>query len=182
MVDHVVPISQGGARTEESNLQTMCDRCHAKKRQGEVSVGKFKCRVVVVCGPAGSGKTTYVRERFARGDLVLDLDLVIGALLGGVGRTEKDEYVVPFACEARDAVVKRLERESEVKTAWVVTGGAEREKRQWFERRGARVVVLAVEEEECMRRIRNDLDKLSRRGEEEMWNRVVEKWWAEYQE
>lgn len=35
MVDHIVPISQGGARVNESNLQPLCNACHARKRQRE---------------------------------------------------------------------------------------------------------------------------------------------------
>lgn len=35
MVDHVVPIKQGGQALSQGNLQSMCDTCHAQKRQGE---------------------------------------------------------------------------------------------------------------------------------------------------
>ncbi|TVS19297.1 MAG: HNH endonuclease [Gammaproteobacteria bacterium] len=31
IVDHIVPIRAGGARLEESNLQSLCRSCHAKK-------------------------------------------------------------------------------------------------------------------------------------------------------
>ena len=30
-VDHIKPISQGGHITDYSNLQTLCNKCHAKK-------------------------------------------------------------------------------------------------------------------------------------------------------
>lgn len=29
--DHIVPISQGGAREDRTNLQTLCSSCHSKK-------------------------------------------------------------------------------------------------------------------------------------------------------
>lgn len=35
MVDHIVPINQGGAKLDERNLQSMCDTCHARKRNQE---------------------------------------------------------------------------------------------------------------------------------------------------
>jgi 5-methylcytosine-specific restriction endonuclease McrA len=35
LVDHIVPINQGGSRWDEDNLQTLCDRCHQIKRAGE---------------------------------------------------------------------------------------------------------------------------------------------------
>lgn len=37
MVDHVVPISRGGAKLDERNAQTMCWRCHNRKTGGERS-------------------------------------------------------------------------------------------------------------------------------------------------
>lgn len=35
LVDHIVPILEGGAEWDEDNLQTLCDRCHQVKRQTE---------------------------------------------------------------------------------------------------------------------------------------------------
>lgn len=31
VVDHIVPLSEGGARLDDDNLQTLCARCHAAK-------------------------------------------------------------------------------------------------------------------------------------------------------
>lgn len=31
IVDHIVPISEGGERLDEANLQALCRRCHARK-------------------------------------------------------------------------------------------------------------------------------------------------------
>ena len=35
MVDHIVPISQGGSKTDYSNLQPLCQSCHNKKTANE---------------------------------------------------------------------------------------------------------------------------------------------------
>ncbi len=35
MVDHIQPITEGGDRLSEVNLQSMCNSCHAKKRAKE---------------------------------------------------------------------------------------------------------------------------------------------------
>src|SRR5690606_38340289 len=42
-VDHIVPISQGGARLDERNLQSLCRSCHSKKTAREIKGpdGKF---------------------------------------------------------------------------------------------------------------------------------------------
>jgi len=34
-LDHIVPISQGGARLDESNVQWLCPRCHVGKTNKE---------------------------------------------------------------------------------------------------------------------------------------------------
>jgi 5-methylcytosine-specific restriction protein A len=34
-VDHKVPVNNGGAPYALANLQTLCERCHAKKSQAE---------------------------------------------------------------------------------------------------------------------------------------------------
>lgn len=35
MVDHIIPIKQGGETLAEANLQSLCNTCHARKRQSE---------------------------------------------------------------------------------------------------------------------------------------------------
>ena len=35
VVDHIVPIREGGNRFAHSNLQPLCDSCHNSKRHGE---------------------------------------------------------------------------------------------------------------------------------------------------
>jgi 5-methylcytosine-specific restriction enzyme A len=35
LCDHIIPMSMGGSPTDERNLQTLCNRCHNKKRQDE---------------------------------------------------------------------------------------------------------------------------------------------------
>ena len=34
-IDHIKPISMGGSKVDESNLQTLCNSCHAKKSATE---------------------------------------------------------------------------------------------------------------------------------------------------
>jgi len=34
-VDHIKPVTKGGAKFDESNLQTLCNSCHAKKSAQE---------------------------------------------------------------------------------------------------------------------------------------------------
>jgi len=37
MVDHITPLNDGGARLDRSNLQPLCDSCHAQKTAFDVA-------------------------------------------------------------------------------------------------------------------------------------------------
>jgi len=75
--------------------------------------------VTVISGLPASGKTTYVRKHMQRGDLIVDWDFLHMALSG----TSRPcpEQLVPFVAEARDVILKRLERPAQgVRNAWVI--------------------------------------------------------------
>lgn len=42
MVDHIVPIRDGGDRLAYENLQPLCNRCHAKKTTQDISARKAR--------------------------------------------------------------------------------------------------------------------------------------------
>lgn len=44
VVDHITPISQGGAKLDQDNLQPMCHRCHNAKSAREKNNNKGKYR------------------------------------------------------------------------------------------------------------------------------------------
>lgn len=180
VVDHVIP--HRGDPTlfwDQTNWQALCKPCHDRKTALED--GRWSARstvVTIVCGPPGSGKTTYVRERARPGDLIDDLDAIFAAI-SGLPWYHKPPELLPFAAEARDAILRRLERPSCVERAWVITSGAKRQEREALAQRlKARVVVLTVPPEECLRRIRQD----ERRAHQaDQWETLVRRWWEEYE-
>src|SRR5690606_24701270 len=77
--DHIVPLSQGGT-DDLSNLQWLCrEPCHRVKTAREGSgasnhpewLPKPACKVELVTGPPGAGKTTYCREKAKDGDVII---------------------------------------------------------------------------------------------------------------
>lgn len=183
MVDHIRPISLGGDRTSPANLQSLCHACHNRKRGQETRrVSEQRRPVTVVCGPPGSGKSSYVRERARDGDLVLDLDLVAHALTPGAYRAQ-DVHVTPgthlrFALACRSAVLAELERPNSP-TAWIIVGGAGSEERERFRvRYRAEVVVLEVPAAECLSRLYKDE---GRRFQIDGLKPVIERWWQDYE-
>lgn len=136
-------------------------------------------RVVLVCGPPGSGKTTYVRERAQRGDLILDLDALMSAL-SGQPWYEAPREILPFALAARDAVLERLNHPHGVRKVWVISSLANKADRERLRQRlNAESVMLDVPPEECLRRIAQD----ERRAHQlSQWEPIVYRWWREYSE
>lgn len=141
----------------------------------------FAAPVTVVCGPPGAGKSRYIRERAEPGDLVVDLDMIFSALGGGLPmHSDHPRHLLPFAMEARAAVVERLRQPSDVRRAWIPTMGASHEERQRYRDAGAEVVVLDVPVAVCLARIAADQER-DNRGDHELYERLVTKWWTEYQ-
>lgn len=44
MVDHIVPLHEGGDSLDWSNLQPLCNRCHARKRGREGAKARTKLK------------------------------------------------------------------------------------------------------------------------------------------
>jgi predicted kinase len=129
--------------------------------------------VTVVCGPPGAGKTTYVLSRAKRGDLIVDLDRIFEAV-SGLPLYDKPDALAPFVWQARDAILDRLSRPSDITNAWIITSGARRKDRAALAARlRAEIVVLDTAAEECKRRL---VDRPATRP----WNTLIEQWWADY--
>jgi len=120
-VDHIIPVREGVNPWDETNWQSLCAPCHLKKSRRDQGISERTVRpVTVVYGLSGTGKTTYVRERAKRGDLIVDLDYLFQAL-SGLSFRDNPECLLPFVASARDAVYERLQRPSEIGRAWIIT-------------------------------------------------------------
>lgn len=184
-VDHIIPIEQDGEMWNVSNLQTLCFDCHQLKRAKEAQMKKRNekynqsCRVTVVTGPPGAGKTSYVKERAIEGDLILDIDRLFVAFTG-LPKYEKPNAILPFVLNAYESVIAQLTNGTgDVRHAWIISGAPEREKRnrlKWT--LNAKVVVLDEREENCIERIKNDP---SRNGKVREWTELIRQWWIKYE-
>ena len=109
----------------------------------------------IVAGPPGSGKTTYALEHMKRGDLILDMDLLYQAL-SGLALRDKPDCLIPFVCEARDAVLDRLQRESNVLNAWIITTADRPETLKLSHRLNAPIKLFNVPTMVCRKRMQNE--------------------------
>lgn len=134
--------------------------------------------VTLVAGPPGAGKSRWVQERMRWGDLLLDMDAIYCAL-SALPQYDKPDVLLPYVMEARDAVLSRLARPSQLGRAWVVTTAAKRMERDRIRRTlGAKVIVIETSANDCMKRISED----SRRsGRADLWREMIESWWKNYE-
>ena len=137
-----------------------------------------KPQVTVVCGPPGSGKSTYVKERAKPGDLIVDLDDIWQAL-SGQPYYDKPEGLLTFVWAARDGMMLRLQEPSAIYRAWIVSMGVTASVRQGYvDDYNATIIMLDVHKGECLNRIAKD----SRRADRaEAWTEIVDRWFKNYQ-
>ncbi len=203
-VDHILAVSKGGDPFPDlQGLMSMCASCHSIKttavdRAGGKGVAIKGCRAdgtpndpnhpalrrepyraTLVCGPPASGKTTYVAQRRRAGDLVLDLD-AINSALSGLDWYMAGPEILPFALNARDAILDRLSRPNDLRHAWVIAGAPKLAQRHPLaEHINARVIVLEVAAEECKMRLEADERRpLTSRSRQAA---AIDDWWSSYE-
>jgi 5-methylcytosine-specific restriction protein A len=193
---HIVELTDGGAALDRQNVTLVCGTCHgrltaenkSKREAGReqpreanaIRFGHTRMDTTLVCGPPRAGKNTYVANNMRPGDLVVDLDVLWVALSCSPLHQAPEENFA-FACEARDAVYRRIAQGSTKvgHRAWITTRGASIAERQRIAAtvRSQRTVVLETNAETCVERLTSSTDP---RPREEMIT-AIERWWCEYQ-
>ena len=185
VVDHIIPVvgADDPAFWVATGHQALCVVCHDRKRGREAAnqQGITATSITVICGPPGCGKSSYVAHVTHPGDLIVDLDAICVALSGTTERPAPGVVspLIPFAAAARDAVIARLKRPSDIRHAWVLTTATDKRTREQLARElGARVLVFEVPAEVCADRIRADP---RRTRHHTAWIKTIEAWWRAYE-
>lgn len=152
VADHVTPHKGDETVFWDGQLQALCKDCHDLKSIVEdASAGgtaqthpewlpKPACRVVLVCGPPGSGKTTWAKAQATKQDLVVDLDDCFEAVCGAHGH-EAEHTHLTAALRYRNKLLAGLA--SRQGTAYVIVSAPTILERNWWtDKLGASVQLL----------------------------------------
>lgn len=184
VTDHISPHKGDTALFwDERNWQSLCKPCHDAKTAREDGPAQVRpewlkkpgCRVFLVCGPPGAGKSTLVKERAAPTDIVIDLDEILSELSGKPIYQAGGEWLARGIRE-RNRRLAALHHQSADRVAWIIVTGSADSRDWWIEKlRPIETVVLSTPEHVCCHRITSDP---RRKLVAVRQCRAVRRWWS----
>jgi hypothetical protein len=134
--DHVIPRSTGGG-DELANLRPAHRGCNSQR--GNTPAPGHGATLIVVTGPPGAGKTTYVGAHATPGDVVIDLDALTAALSapGSGDPHHAPDHVRRIAQRARTAAIQGAYRLTTGPTVWLIHTNPDDEQRGEYLAHGA---------------------------------------------
>jgi len=143
----------------------------------DLPVNRFACKVTALVGPPCAGKTSMARASAGSSDVIVDLDMIATALTS-TPMHHVSTHVLPFILRVRSCVYQLLTERNDIPRAWLILGAPLRSHRQELRERGADVVLLKPELDECYARALSDP---TRSGNADGWLAHIDKWFAAYE-
>jgi predicted kinase len=128
--------------------------------------------VVVVHGAMLSGKTTYVKERITKDDIVFDYDEIAKALTYGHATKGTKLLIHDYIMDFRRLIIERIKNETSIKTLYFITTNVTNELKHFLFKLNPTYIYMDVSEEECLKRLYAD----NSRENKEMWVRIIREW------
>lgn len=146
---------------DPSRLQGLCHECHSQKTAVESGwTGKRGTKITdvgdrsnmtVVCGQAGSGKSTYVVERAAENDHTFDFDVTMHEITG-LPMHQSLPGAVGSVLAARDQWIEATRYSTN--HCWLIVTNSKAAIVELLRDAGAAVVMMNTPDAECQRRLR----------------------------
>lgn len=188
VVDHIRP-HRGDPDLfwDPDNLQAVTKAWHDSIKQARERAGAAAAAhpawlqpssipLTIVCGPPCSGKSSWAEAAAGPRDLIIDLDRIAQDISGEpLHGWSAAEWLGP-ALWRRNDIIGSLSREPDYRAAYLIVSEPQARWRDWWQDKlkPDRIVVLEVEEPECMRRAAADGRDL------EATEAAVTSWWAAY--
>lgn len=133
-------------------------------------------QVYIVYGSPLSGKTSYVAEAMAEGDLIIDIDN-IWQCVSGCDRYTKPDRLKSVVFNVRDNLLESVKyRRGKWRNAYIIGGYPyEAERERLATMLGAREIFIDTDREECERRLYECNDR-----DIKEWQKYINDWWQQY--
>ncbi len=155
------------------NIMLVHHKCHNHIHQ---KLCHEQRQVFVVWGSPFSGKSTFVKQNMAEGDIVVDMDS-IWQCVSGCERYVKPNRLksVVFTIHSQLLECVRM-RQGKWLTAWVIGGYPfEGERQRLLNALGARDIFIDTPKEECIKRLFD-----SEQRNQKQWLEFIQQWWERY--
>jgi len=156
------------------NVQLVHHRCHNLIHN---KLSYSQRQVYIVYGSPLSGKSSYVAEAMAEGDLVIDIDS-IWQCVSGCDRYIKPARLKSIVFSVRDNLLESVKyRRGKWLNAYIIGGYPyQAERDRLIDSLGAREVFIDTDKEECINRLIAANDG----RDVEQWIKYIDDWWLQY--
>ena len=187
--DHITPLAFGGT-DDDSNIQCLCDDCHAIKTAAEGAAHQGAANhphwlepsaipLTILSGPPCSGKTTHIANHAKPGDITIDLDSILMSLRPGYRHWSGalDGELFNAAIRVRNAMLGSLARKDRGRAWFIVSAPTQAERDWWQSKLGGEVILLHPGVDECKRRAVTRETPNAIKGVDD-WERASRKPWS----
>ena len=135
-------------------------------------------RFNLVCGPPGSGKSSFVNNNFKKGDVVVDLDEMYSCFTKEPLHGYKDSGLLDVIKKTKMNLIENIIRCKSLGDVWCISCLPSGQRRKVVSRqmRNAKIFLLMPSKDQCIKQILNDKREYS----DNYAINIVEQWYEKF--